>query len=145
MRHPLTRVAAALLFMVSMGAVPAFASDVAPQGGEATPTDGGMRYVELDPLRVTIFRNDAPAGILTTRLVLQVTSDNVRGVVAAARLKLHDAMLREMHRLVERESRNGPKVDLDLVKARMRKIAERQLGADVVVDVFVQALLRRGT
>ena len=117
-----------------------------PDDGHAGAGQGGdnVGYLELDALTVTIFRNDAPAGQLTTRLVLQMASVEASDVVRAAQVKLRDAMLRELHSMLEREARNGPKVDLDLVKARMLKVTRRQLGPDIVADVLVQALLRRG-
>ena len=121
----------------------AFAAEVSDDA-HGGPTEGKGSYVKFDGLTVTIFRNDLPAGQLSTRLVVEVGSAEARNTVSASRVKLRDAFLRELHRIVEREARNGPKVDLDLIKVRMRKVAQRQLGSEVVSDVLVQALLRRG-
>ena len=84
--------------------------------GGATETNGGERYLELESMTVTIFRNDAPAGQLTTRLTVLVPSSEAYATVKDGRHKLRDAMFRELLRMVEREARNGPVVDLDLVK-----------------------------
>ena len=135
------RLLAAVVFSGAV-ASSALASGNEPTAGGAGQADA--QYVELDALTVTIFRDDAPVGQLTTRLVLQLHPAAARSTVVAAKVKLRDAMLRELFRLVEREARNGPTVDLDLVKARMVKVARSQLGPDIVADVLVQALLRRG-
>lgn len=135
---------AALTVVLLLAPGPAFAEgeDAAPQGEAAA--NGAAQYFELDPFTVTLFRNNAPAGMLTARLVLQLNSAAARDTVNANRVKLRDAMLRELHRVAEREENNGPAVDLDRVKNRMLRVAQRTLGPDIVDDVLVQALLRRG-
>ena len=50
-------------------------------------------------------------------------------------------MLRDLHGLVER--RKSIEIPLDAVKRRMRNTAIRELGADVVVDLFVENVLRK--
>ena len=64
-----------------------------------------------------------------------------RAVVSAAKSRLRDAMLRDLHALVER--RKGIEIPLDSVKRRMRATAIRELGDDVVVDLFVENVLRK--
>lgn len=111
------------------------------EGGKET---AGTRYLDFDAMTVTLFRNDQPVGVLTTQLVLQVPTEKARAVVKEAEVKLRDVMLRELFRMAEREAHNGPKVDIDLVKARMLKVTRRLIGTDTVDDILVQALLRRG-
>jgi flagellar basal body-associated protein FliL len=118
-------------------------SDAARPEGEGAPA-ASVQYYELDAFTVTLYRDDAPVGALTARLVLQLHSDDARTVIASSKQKLRDAMLRELLRAADREARNGPKIDLDLVKRRMKKVAQRTLGQGVIDDVLVQALLRRG-
>jgi hypothetical protein len=110
-------------------------------GGETASAD---RYIELDALTVTLFRGDAPAGALMVRVVVQIHQGADRAHLTGERLRLRDVMLRELHRLADREAQNGPKIDLDLVKRRLLKVSQRAMGPDMIDDVLVQALLRRG-
>lgn len=136
----------AILTMIAVLAGPlewrALASE--PSHGAASGSGDIVRYFEFDSMTVTIYRNDTPAGQLTTRLTIQVVSSEAYAAVRASHLKLRDAMLRELLRIVEREAQNGPKVDIELVKKRMMKVTRRQFGEDMVADVLVQAFLRRG-
>lgn len=133
----------AVAMLLSFGA--AHAETAGEEGaGEGPPGVAEVQYLEMDAFTVTLFRNDAPVGALTTRLVLQLHSVEARNIVVSSQDKLRDAMLRELLRVADREGRNGPKIDLDLVKRRMMKVTQRTLGPDVVDDVLVQALLRRG-
>jgi hypothetical protein len=110
-------------------------------GGETASAD---RYIELDAMTVTLFRGDAPAGMLMVRVILQIHKGEDRAHLTGERLRLRDVILRELHRLADREAHNGPKIDLDLVKRRLLKVSQRAMGPNMVDDVLVQALLRRG-
>lgn len=111
-------------------------------GGDANP-DAPI-YVRLAPISVTIFRNDQPAGLYTAALTLQIARDGQRDIVSAAMSRLRDAMLRQLHVMIEREEKTGSPVKVGAVKDAMRAIARRELGRDVVVDLYVHTVLRKG-
>jgi len=46
--------------------------------------------------------------------------------------------------MFEREEYTGRKVDVDAVKQRMLLVVRKELGDDMVVDLFVRTLLRKG-
>lgn len=102
---------------------------------------GEHYYVRLDTITVTLFEDDAVAGLYTAALTLEIADSDQRSLVSAASSRLRDAMLRDLHGLVER--RKGIDIPLDSVKRRMRNTAIRELGADVVVDLFVENVLRK--
>jgi flagellar basal body-associated protein FliL len=133
----------ALLTLVAGAAVAEENKDPHGAGGEGGAVSS-VQYLELDAMTVTLYSNDLPAGMLTTRIVLQLHSGDERALVHASKLKLRDVILRELYRLTEAESRSGPRVDLDLVKTGVLRAVQKQLGPDIVEDVLVQALLRRG-
>lgn len=98
-------------------------------------------YVKLDTITVTLFEGDAVAGLYTAALTLEIASPSQRSAVSAASSRLRDAMIRDLHGLVER--RKGIEIPLDSVKRRMRNTAIRELGTDIVVDLFVENVLRK--
>jgi hypothetical protein len=113
---------------------------------EAKPKDAKLVVVEhhfmrLDTITVTLFEGDAVAGLYTAALTLELATAEQRSVVSAAKSRLRDAMLRDLHNLVER--RKGIDIPLDPVKRRMRSTTIRELGSDVVVDLFVENVLRK--
>lgn len=117
-----------------------------PDSVEAEPEDKKLviqerYYVRLDTITVTLFEDDAVAGLYTAALTLEIASASQRSAVSAASSRLRDAMLRDLHGLVER--RKSIEIPLDAVKRRMRNTAIRELGADVVVDLFVENVLRK--
>ncbi len=101
-------------------------------------------YLALDPITATIFRDQQPAGVFTAAVTLELVNADVRGDVVDQRRRLRDAMFRELHAMFEREEFTGRKVNVDAVKRRMLVISRRELGEDVVLDLFVNTLLRKG-
>ena len=98
-------------------------------------------YVRLDTITVTLFQDDAVAGLYTAAMTIEIAEADQRALVSAAKSRLRDAMLRDLHGLVER--RKGIEIPLDAVKRRMRATAIRELGDGVVVDLFVENVLRK--
>ena len=101
-------------------------------------------YLRLDPITATIFRDQRPAGVFTAAVTLQIADESARTDIVESRRRLRDAMFRELHAMFEREEYSGRKVDVDAVKRRMLVVSRRELGEDVVLDVFVNTLMRKG-
>ena len=123
-----------------------FLGKKAPEQAEVKPKVEKLvvhehHYVRLDTITVTLFQDDQVAGLYTAALTLEIADADQRSLVSAASSRLRDALIRDLHGLVER--RKGIEISLDVVKRRMRSTATRELGADVVVDVFVENVLRK--
>lgn len=121
------------------------AAGEAPEGGQGElSSDEKHIYLKLEPITATIFRNQKAAGAFTAAVTLEIASESVRTDIIEVRRRLRDAMFRELHAMFEREEHTGRKVDVDAVKRRMLVVTRRELGEDVVLDVFVNTLMRRG-
>ena len=101
-------------------------------------------YFRLDPITATIFRDQQPAGVFTAAVTLEVADADARTEIIGFRRQLRDAMFRELHAMFEREEYTGRKVDIDAVKRRMLLVARREVGEELVVDVFIETLMRKG-
>ena len=101
-------------------------------------------YLKLEPITATIFRQEQPAGTYTAAVTLEIADEGSRTKILEVRRRLRDTMFRELHAMFEREEYTGRKVSVDAVKERMLIVAQRELGKDVVLDVFINTLSRRG-
>ncbi|NKB50063.1 MAG: hypothetical protein GKS02_11975 [Alphaproteobacteria bacterium] len=116
-----------------------------PVAEKAAPSSNGEPiYLKLPPITATIFRQQGAAGTFTVAVTLEIADESVRTDIVEQRRRLRDTMFRELHAMFEREEYTGRKVSVDAVKRRMLVVAQRELGKDVVLDVFVNALSRRG-
>ena len=117
---------------------------VAKSEHSRAPSTGEHIYLKLAPITATIFRQDKAAGTYTAAVTLQIDSESSRTDIIQVRRRLRDTMFRELHAMFEREEYTGRKVSVDAVKQRMLVVAQRELGKDVVLDVFINTLSRRG-
>ena len=111
---------------------------------EKAESDKNHIYLELAPITATIFRDQQPAGTFTAAMTLEISEESARTKIIESRRRLRDIMFRELHAMFEREEYTGRKVDVDAVKRRMLVVTRREFGDDVVVDVFVKTLMRKG-
>lgn len=98
-------------------------------------------YVRLDAITVTLFGENSVDGLYTVLPTLEIADADQRSIVLESNSKLRDAMFVELHKLVSR--RKGLAIPLDAVKAHLRSVARRELGEEVVVDLFVENVLRK--
>lgn len=98
-------------------------------------------YVKLDAITVTLFSEDAVVGLYTVAPTLEIAEAGQRDLVLEKRSKLRDAMFTELHNLVAR--RKSARIPLDAVKVHLRAVARRTLGEDVVIDLYVENVLRK--
>jgi hypothetical protein len=99
-------------------------------------------YVRLDTITVTLFEENAVAGLYTAAMTLEIAELGQREIVSEAKSPLRDAMFCDLHSLVECRKRID--IPLDLLKRRMRAIAICELDAEVVIDLYVENVLRKG-
>ena len=138
MRH--TFAAALVLSVLAAFAVqsPAWAADAEEPAPEGIPEHF---YVQLDAITVTLFEDDRVVGLYTVAPTLEIAEPEHRELVLEKRSKLRDAMFTSLHNLVAR--RKTARIPLDAVKAHLRSVARRTLGEEVVVDLFVENVLRK--
>ncbi|MBO6782986.1 MAG: hypothetical protein JJ899_06900 [Alphaproteobacteria bacterium] len=139
MRHHRLAVAAALvLALVALAPAGGFAAESEEAAPEGVPEHF---YVRLDAITVTLFDADSVVGLYTVAPTLEIAEAGQRDLVLAKRSKLRDAMFIALHNLVAR--RKSARIPLDAVKAHLRAVAQRTLGEEVVLDVFVENVLRK--
>lgn len=120
------------------------AAAVAALAQEGFASEEQHIYLELKSITGTIFRGQEAAGIFTAAVTLEITRESVRTEIVERRRRLRDAMFRELHAMFEREEYTGRRVDVDAVKRRMLLVVRNELGDDMVIDLFVRTLLRKG-
>lgn len=128
----------ALIVGVAGFAVPALAADPPEEDNSDVPEH---HYVRLDTITVTLFGENSVEGLYTVAATLEIADSDQRSFVNAGKSRLRDAMIVELHKLLAR--RKGGAIPLDAVKFRLRDVAKRTLGEDVVIDLFVENVLRK--
>ncbi|MBP5855793.1 hypothetical protein KAJ83_02150 [Marivibrio halodurans] len=109
------------------------ASDAAPDDGPGEPAV----YVELEALTIPVIRGGAVAKYVLLQISLEVEDLAAREEIQERMPRLMDAFLRDLHAYFASVPLDSP-LNVRTVKARLRAIADRIVGADVVREVLIQ-------
>lgn len=107
---------------------------------EGMPTFIG--YVPLDPMEVTIFRG-RQIEHLRMGIVLEVHGRDKVSEVEEARLILQSRMLSELTDYINLQLAEDGEWDLENIKNRVRRIAEKVVGQGYVDDVLIPEIVSR--
>ncbi len=113
---------------------------VVHDGSKGSYADGV--YLTIAPIIISVFNKKGKVGKLSAVFTLELESEEAVAAAAKKHTKLRDALIRELQRLSQRESRRGREYSVGQIKGRVKVIVAKQLGEDVVKDVLVQALTR---
>ena len=106
----------------------------AAPAAEAPPT-----FVELPPITVSVIRGDRVVRLLVVDVTLEMHPGDDPAAVDGALPRLTDAFLVELHGLFGHRLMDERGFDLDLVRSRLKLVAARVVGGDLVSDVLVKA------
>ncbi|MEX2009258.1 MAG: hypothetical protein WEC41_03610 [Dongiaceae bacterium] len=95
-------------------------------------------FVELPPMTVSVIRGDRVVRLLVVRVTLEMRPGDDPTAVDSALPRLTDAFLVELHGLFGYRLMDERGFDLELVRTRLKLVAARVVGADLVTDVLVK-------
>ena len=109
------------------------ASTAQEQVGEAPPS-----FMPLAPMTISVVNDGRVIGQVTLEVSLALQSADRQEAVTQALPRLTDAILVELHSLLGRRLMVDRGYDLGLIKLRLKGVAARIVGDDVVTDILVK-------
>lgn len=132
---------ASVSFMKFMQLGP-FASKEAEQASQpvavkplATP-----RFVDMEPLVVSIFDGDKLATNIQITLKLETLSDAHAAQIRGKLPRISDAFLRDLHSFIPRYFKNAERLDVGVLKDRLQMVGDKVMGKDVITGVLIQSV-----
>ena len=99
-----------------------------------------LRYVEMDPIQVTVFHESGVAGTIMIHYKIEVTTRDNERMVAKSKRQIGDALIQDFSYYIPRTLRNNKTLDVTLIKYRIIMITDRLMGKGVVNDALIQAM-----
>ena len=127
--------AGAALFAALAVASPAMAAGGGGGGAE------DVRFVVMEPLRVTVFEEGSPRGRLTMELQLDVLHPGTSAEVQKRLPRLYDRFLNAIADYTSTQGAGNQPPDLDFLLQRFQTLADEALGADIV-HVLIRLAMR---
>ncbi len=97
-------------------------------------------FVEMDPVLVPLFRDDKVAATIQIHIQLEVIGSDVSEEVLFARPRLGSAFFQDLYGYIPRMLMNSDRIDMDILKKRLKFIADKTLGEGKVSDVLIQSV-----
>ncbi len=120
-----------------------FAPPPAEEGATPAParkSGQAPRFVDADPLNVTIIQGNRPRTVLQISVKLEVASDDDASLVRRQMVRYTDAALRDMHDFLPRLLREVDRIEIGLLKDRLQLIADKTFGKGKVKQVLIQSV-----
>lgn len=99
-------------------------------------------FMDMPPLVIPIFIEDRPVRNIYLEVRLDVDYKN-RKLVEARLTKLRDAFLTDMHTFLPAHLRYRDSTDLEAVKLRLKRVADRTLGEGQIKNVLIRTAYDR--
>ncbi len=98
-------------------------------------------FVDMDPLMLPIIKGSQIAGTIQVQIKLE-TSGKDNAIFLKRRLtKVSDAFVKDLHGFVPRLLKKKERLDVVILKDRLKVIGERLLGKGYIDDVLVQSVI----
>ena len=121
----------------SSGAGPTMESD------QPTPSSFSKNapvFYPLNPLVVPVFGEKGVSATIQIHVKLEVVGKENRETVKHLRPKIADALLRDLYGFLPRLIKTKGRLDVTILKQRMKLIVDRTVGEGVIKDVLVQSI-----
>lgn len=136
-----------LLKYMSMGPFEVTPEELAAQQAEEAKKEktkalfeSRPRYIEMDQIQIPMFQDNSVSGTLMINYKLEALNVDNERIIAQAKRRLGDALIKDFSFYIPRTLRNNKTLDVTLVKYRIMMISDRMLGKGVVSDALIQAM-----
>ena len=98
-------------------------------------------FIDMDPLMLPVIQGDQIAGTIQIQIKLE-TAGTENAIFLKRRLtKVSDAFVKDLHGFVPRLLKKKERLDVIILKDRLKIIGERLLGKGYIDDVLVQSVI----
>ncbi len=99
------------------------------------------KFVDMDPLAISIFQGNAVAAIIQIHLKLETNGED--NVVKIKRIMpvINDAFLRDLHSFLPRLLKAEERLDILIIKQRLQLISDKVAGKGLIKNVLVQSVI----
>jgi hypothetical protein len=124
--------------MLALTIAPAIAEEGSEAAaGEKDGSFASQRFLTLAPLAVSFFRDGRPLQPFVLDLRLEVANLDAKLEVKRRMPRLHDAYLRHLQNYLWHRVKDPRRVDLMVLKRRLKAVSDKVLGPDIVVAVLI--------
>lgn len=117
-------------------------TEVVEEKGKIEETvEDTTKFVDMDPLAISIFQGNTVAGIIQIQVKLETNGED--NVIKIKRIMpiINDAFLRDLHSFMPRLLKAEERIDVLIIKQRLQLISDRVAGKGLIKNVLVQSVI----
>lgn len=99
------------------------------------------KFVDMDPLAISIFQGNAVAAIIQIHLKLETNGEDNVVKIKHIMPVITDAFLRDLHSFLPRLLKAEERLDILIIKQRLQLISDKVAGKGLIKNVLVQSVI----
>lgn len=98
-------------------------------------------FIDMEPILIPIFKGDTVAAKVQIQIKLETKSKDNAIKIQRSMPKIANVFITDLHAFLPRLIKQQERVDVIVLKARLREIADRKLEKGLIDDILVQSVL----
>lgn len=135
----LTGGAIGVLKFLKMG--PFVEEDMVETEEEVDKDEGKAIFIQMEPILIPIFKGNEVAAKIQLQIKLETSSTENAIKIQRRLTKISNVFITDLHAFMPRLIKQQERVDVIILKARLREIAARHLEKGMIDDILVQSVI----
>ncbi len=118
-----------------------FAEEETVDVEEQQPEDEKVIFIQMEPILIPIFKDSEVAAKIQLQIKLETRSTENAIKIQRRLPKISNVFITDLHAFMPRLIKQQERVDVIILKARLREIAARHLEKGMIDDILVQSVI----
>lgn len=98
-------------------------------------------FIDMEPILIPIFKDNAPAAKIQIQIKLETKSTENAIKIQRMMPRIADTYIQDLHGFMPRLLKEQERIDVFILKQRLKLISERKFGKGLIEDVLVQSVV----
>lgn len=98
-------------------------------------------FIDMDPLAIPIFQGNKVAATIQILVKLETNSEDNAEIIKDRMPVITDAFVRDLHSFMPRLLKAKERIDVLIIKQRLKMVADKVAGKGLITNVLVQSIL----
>ena len=97
-------------------------------------------FIDIEPIPVTVFKGNVPIASIQIRIKLESKSNDKAIKIQRMLPRISDTFLKDLHAFVPRLLKEKERINVFILKQRLKLISDRNFGQGLIYDILVQSV-----
>ncbi len=98
-------------------------------------------FIDMEPILIPIFKDNAPAALIQIQIKLETKSTDKAIRIQRMMPRTSDTYVQDLHGFMPRLLKDRERIDVFILKQRLKLISDRKFGKGLIEDVLVQSVV----